>query len=137
MKTASSFLIILLFAGVIFYSGCKDSITAAKIDKVVIPDTNVSYSKYIQPVLNLHCTPCHGNGEVAGGVNLTTWDLTTSDPSVVFPGRPENSILVWAIEGGYQGNASPMPPLGSSYSALNTNQVNGIKEWIKEGAKKN
>ncbi len=137
MKPFSSIIVFLIFMGIIFYSGCKDSITADKLDSVVIPDSNVSYKQYIQPVFNLKCINCHGNGETDGGVNLTTWSATTADPNVVFKGDPNNSSLVWAIKGNYQGNAEPMPPIGSPYKTLTVNQINGVITWIKEGAKNN
>ena len=137
MKSLSFFLLFLTFTGIVFYSGCKDSITANQLDNIVIPDSNVSYKKYIQPVFNLKCINCHGNGQTDGGIDLTTWASTTADPNVVFKGNPDNSSLVWAIKGNYQGNAEPMPPLGSAYKPLTQNQVNGVVTWIKEGAKNN
>lgn len=121
------------FIVVIFYSGCKDTITNTDINKVVIPDSNVSYSKYIQPLFNVKCISCHGNGTIKGGVNLTSCSEATADPSIVFPGEPQNSILVWAIEGNPA--TSPMPPIG--YPTLNQNQIQGVKTWIKEGAQCN
>ncbi len=137
MKPVLSFFIFLIFSALVLYSGCKDSITANKLDSIIIPDSNVSYSQYIQPVFNLKCINCHGNGEVSAGLNLTTWSGTIADPNVVFPGKPENSSLVWAIRGNYQANAEPMPPVGSSYKPLTQNQVDGVVTWIKEGAKNN
>lgn len=135
MKKTLNILFILLLGSLTAYWGCKDSITANQLDNVVIPSSNVSYSKYIQPVLNLKCTNCHGNGEIDGGVNLTTWSNTTADPNVVFPGYPDNSSLVWAVEG--KPGVSAMPPLSSPYKPLTANQVQGVKTWIKEGAKNN
>ena len=133
----SKYLIAFLFviAASIFFMSCKDSITANQLDNTVIPNSNVSYSKYIQPVFNLKCINCHGNGETDGGVNLTTWAGATADPSVVFPGFPDNSSIVWCVEG--KPGASPMPPVGSPYKPFTTNQVDGLKTWIKEGAKNN
>ena len=124
---------VLMFAAVVFYSGCKDTVTNSDIDKVVIPDSNISYSKYIQPLFNVKCISCHGNGSTEGGVDLTSCGQATADPSIVFPGEPENSKLVWAIEGNPV--TTPMPPIG--YPPLNQNQINGIKTWIKEGAQCN
>ena len=121
------------FAVLILYSGCKDTITNSDLNKVVIPDSNVSYAKYIQPIFNVKCITCHGNGKTDGGVNLTSCSGATADPSIVFPGEPENSILVWAIEGNPA--TQPMPPVG--YPTLTQNQINGIKTWIKEGAQCN
>ncbi|HSD64845.1 MAG TPA: c-type cytochrome domain-containing protein [Ignavibacteriaceae bacterium] len=134
MKIIFSILLVLAFAIIITYTGCKDTVTAADIDKVVIPDSNVSYSKYIQPVFNVKCNSsnCHADASQAGGIDLTTCSNTTADPSVVFPGEPDNSRLVWSIEG--IGNF-PMPPPG--YPTLTQNQIKGVRTWIKEGAQCN
>lgn len=115
------------------YAGCDD--TTTNVDSNVIPDSNVSYSKHIQPIFNAKCVNCHGVGQTDAGLDLTTWAGTTADPSVVFRGDPDNSKLVWTIEqlSGYP----PMPPLDSPYPALTQNQINGVKTWIKEGAKNN
>ena len=135
MKKIKFIFFVLLFGSLFIYWGCKDSITADQIDNLVIPDSNVSYSRDLQPVFNLHCTNCHGNGQIDGGISLTSWSNTTADPSVVFPGYPNNSILVWSIQA--KPNVSPMPPMDSPYKPLNANQVNGVITWIKEGAKNN
>jgi len=113
--------------------GCKDK--GVEVDDQIIPDKDVSYSKYIQPVFNIHCTPCHNEQLNEGGLSLTSWGATTSDPSIVFPGEPDNSRLVWAIEG--RTGVSFMPPIGSPYKPLSQNQINGIKTWIREGAQGN
>jgi len=123
------FPLLLLF----FYAGCDD--TTTNIDNNVIPDSNVSYSQHIQPIFNAKCVNCHGVGDTEAGLDLTTWAGTTADPSVVFPGVPGNSKLVWSIEGNPA--VSPMPPIDSPYPALTQNQVNGVKKWIEEGAKNN
>jgi hypothetical protein len=134
MKNRYFALIIIAVISIISYFGCKDTVTGSEVDSVTIPSSGVSYSKYIQPVLNVHCTSCHSSSSASGGIMLTTWGLTTSNVTVVFPGYPDNSEIIWAVEAkaGYT-----MPPLGSSYKSLNSNQVNGLKVWIKEGAKNN
>jgi hypothetical protein len=127
----------LLFAGFIIFSlliiGCKDQGVA--IDDQEIPDKDVSYSMHIQPVFEYHCTPCHNEQTREAGLSLTSWAMTTADPSIVFPGEPDNSKLVWAIEG--RAGIAFMPPIGSPYKPLNQNQVNGIRTWIEEGAESN
>jgi hypothetical protein len=134
MKYLFASLIILSFIFIITYTGCKDQVTASDVDKVVIPDSNVSYSKYIQPVFNIKCASrgCHEDAARAGGISLTTCANTKADASVVVPGEPETSRLVWAIEG--IGNY-PMPPPG--YPPLNQNQIQGVRTWIAEGAECN
>ncbi len=117
----------------VFYFGCKDSTTS--IDDTQIPSSNVSYSKHIQPIFNIKCVNCHGVGTTEAGLDLTTWSGTIADPSVVVPTEPDNSKLVWTIEG--RPGFPPMPPVGSPYKALTLNQVQGVKTWIAEGAKNN
>lgn len=135
MKNTVSFLLLIIFASLMLYSGCKDTISGEELDKRIIPDKNVSYAENIQPVLNIKCagSGCHDDATNAGGITLTTWASTTLDPNVVFPGKPENSRLVWAIEG--RSGVSGMPPIG--YATLTINQITGIKTWIAEGAKNN
>jgi hypothetical protein len=134
MKNSFFALLILVVISCTVYFGCKDTITGDQVDNVTIPSSNVSYSKYIQPVLNVHCTSCHGGSSTQGGVILVSWATTTSNYNIVAPSHASNSQLVWSIEG-----KAPyiMPPLGSSYKSLNTNQVNGVIAWINEGAKNN
>jgi len=117
------------------YAGCDDTNNVNDLDKITIPSSNVSYAKYIQPVFNLKCnnSGCHNDTDLKGGISLTTWHNATADGSVIFPGSPQTSRLVWAIQD--QSGAKPMPPVG--LSPLTKNQISGIVVWIKEGAKNN
>ncbi len=123
----------ILFLALII-NACDDTTNIIQIDDVVIPLSNVSYSKYIQPVFNAKCnySGCHDDGSKAGGLSLTTWANTTTDYLVVAPGYPDNSKLVWTIRGQ---STTPMPPVG--YYPLTKNQIDGIITWIKEGAENN
>ncbi len=116
------------------FNGCKDTITGSQLDSVVIPSSNVSYSKYIQPVFNLKCanSGCHDDATAAGGYSLTTWAGATN-PLYVSKGNANTSTLVQSIEG--LSGANPMPPVG--YPVLTQNQIQGIKIWVSEGAKNN
>jgi len=132
-KTAINILISALFS-LVLTTGCKDSITIDDVDKVVIPDKNVSYSQHIQPLLNVKCaySGCHNDESRAGGYTVNTWSGTRA-PGIVNPGDVQTSTLVWVIEGTLAGKQ--MPPMG--YPSLNQNQIGGIKQWILEGAKNN
>ena len=122
----------LVFSFIIY--GCKDSITGSQLDSTVIPASNVSYVKYIQPIFTLKCanSGCHDDGTMAAGLSLTTWAGATN-LQYVTKGHPDNSILVQSIEG--LSGSSPMPPVG--YPVLTANQIQGVKTWIAEGAKNN
>jgi hypothetical protein len=130
------FPILFLIAFIILISqSCDDTVTSSQIDNIVIPDSGVSFSMHIAPVFNAKCVNCHGVGITEAGLDLTTWSGTIANPSIVFPGEPDNSKLVWCIEG--RPGFPPMPPVGSPYVPLNQNQVNGVRTWIAEGAKNN
>ena len=135
-RISISILLVFLFTSILFLSACKDTGGISDIDKKVIPSSNVSYSEYIQPVFNAHCTNvgCHDDATRAAGLSLTSWGNATEDYLVVAPGNPDNSRLVWAIEAN---GAILMPPYDASVLPLNSNQIQGIKTWIKEGAKNN
>ena len=119
---------------IMFIAACDDTVNITDIDSKIIPTTNVSYAQYIQPVLTAKCARagCHDDQTSAAGLSLTSWSYTTQSSQIVFPGYPQNSKLVWSIEG-TSGNI--MPPLG--YAPVTKNQIEGIKTWIKEGAKNN
>lgn len=112
--------------------GCKDEIT--NIDEVDIPDTNISYQTYIQPIFDAKCnfSGCHDDATRQAGLSLTSWQSATADYSIVFPGNPEASRLVLSIEGR---SAYPMPPPGRY--PLTQKQIKAIRTWVKEGAKNN
>ena len=125
-----SFLLIL-----VTFIGCEDTITGSEIDKVVIPNENVSYSQYIQPVLNVKCATsgCHDDGTRAGDLSVTNW-ANVVIPGVVDAYNEQTSRLVWRIEGL---GVDFMPPVNSIVGPLTPNQIKGIKTWITEGAKNN
>lgn len=129
------FILTFILGTLLVYTGCKDTISGNELDKKAIPDSNVSFSQNLQPVLEVKCanSGCHDDGTRSGGISFTTWANATSDPNVVYPGKPENSSMVWSIE--RLPNVQAMPPVG--YPPLTAAQINGIKTWIKEGAKNN
>jgi hypothetical protein len=53
--------------------------------------------------------------------------------TVVVPNEPQNSRLIWVVEGISGG--SPMPPAG--YPNMTINQIKGFRTWVGEGAKNN
>lgn len=133
-KFFSNMLILTLLLTAILI-GCKDTITGDDIDNVVIPDNNVSYNEYIQPLLNVKCgtSGCHDDANRAGDYSVSNW-ANVVIPGIVDAGNVETSRLVWRIEGL---GVELMPPIGSVIAPLTRNQIDGIKTWISEGAKNN
>jgi len=130
----NALLLILFFSVILAVSSCKDTVAPNDND---IPEKNVSYNKHIQPIFNYKCTlsGCHEDATRAGGLSLTSYANTTADIQIVFPYHPENSILVWAIEG--TGGYGPMPPVTAPAPPVTKKELQGIKTWIKEGARAN
>ena len=114
--------------------GCKDTVTNQQVDDAIIPATDVLFSKHIQPLFYVKCagSGCHDDETRAGSLSLTSW-TNAHIPGIINDYEPETSRLVWAVEG--QLGSSSMPPFG--YPGLTKNQIDGIKTWIKEGAKNN
>jgi len=125
-------IIILIFS----FVACDDTITVESVDNTVIPSSNVSFGKYIYPLFQAKCaySGCHSGAGAAGNLDLTSWVNATASVDIIRPGEPDLSRLVWAIDD--TPGIPLMPPLNSGL-ALTENQREGIKTWIKEGAKDN
>jgi hypothetical protein len=135
MNRLFSNIFILSLIILVVFIGCEDSITSDYLDDVVIPDKNVSFSEYIQPVLHVKCgtSGCHDDESSAGNYSVSHWASVVT-PGIVDAGNVETSRLVWRIEGL---GVEFMPPIGSVVRPLTQNQVDGIKTWIREGARNN
>lgn len=115
------------------FTRCDDTVTANDIDNRKIPDSNVSFKQHIAPVFDLKCNSCHGNGKTDAGLNLTNPSFFV-DGRIVVPTLPDNSVLVWRIEGR---PPDPIMPPPTYAIPLTVDQVRGVKTWIAEGAKNN
>lgn len=133
MKKSVYIIFALIFFSAMIFVACDDTVAPNE----EIPDKNVSYSQHIQPIFNVSCalSGCHDDATAAAGLRLTSWLNVTANPQIVFPGEPDNSMLVWAIEGNT--SVPPMPPMNSSVLPLTRKQIKGIRTWIAEGAKNN
>jgi hypothetical protein len=92
-----------------------------------------SFEEKIRPALIAHCYPCHSvaAGKAKGGLRLDDRDSTLaggdSGPALV-PGRPDESLLIQAIEHG--GEVEPMPPKGKLPGPV----IADFRRWIERGA---
>ena len=126
------FAIALMFA----VSSCKDQVTDPNVNPIVFPDANISYSKHVDPLFQQRCAlgSCHAGSSAQAGLDLfapSYSSLINHQPRLVNPGASNNSLLAQRIDG----RLAPQMPYMSQ--PLNTNQINGIKKWIDEGAKNN
>ncbi len=125
-------LLLIVFGSILLVSGCDDT----SLNAIEIPATNVSYSQHIQPILNIKCavSGCHDAGTAAGGYSMETWISTVTIPFII-KNDPSNSLVVMTVTG--QGGLPIMPPINASILPMTDIEVNGLKTWIKEGAKNN
>jgi hypothetical protein len=126
------FTILIFISALPVFISCDDSLTSQDVDNREIPDSNVSYSLHLVPVLELKCTGCHNTTRMDGGVDLSSWAGVTN-PNILVVGNSETSILVWTVE--RRAGFAPMPP--TPLLPLTPDQIRGLKTWIDEGAKNN
>ena len=87
----------------------------------------------IRPVLVGTCFRCHGDTKTSGGLRIDSRETLLkggeSGPAIV-PGKPEESLLIKAIQ--RQADVSAMPP--EKDKALRADQVAAFAAWVKTGA---
>lgn len=130
-------LLIFLFFTLFFIVSCDDTLTVEDVDSKPMPQSNISFSQNIYPILQVKCafSGCHASPNPAQGLDLSTYSGVTANPQIVFPGEPNISWLVLAIEGNTP-PIQPMPPIGYA-RPVTLEQIRGIRKWIEEGAENN
>lgn len=83
--------------------------------------TNVSFSQFVQPLIDTHCRGCHSGTVPSGGIDLTTH---TNIQDIALNG---NLVEVIKWDNGF----SPMPQGGEQLSQCN---IDKIVAWIDDGA---
>ena len=110
---------------------CKDSSTntVSDLDKIVFPDSKISYNTTIQPLFNIGCAVngCHDVQTKASNLDLTDYiGIKQRFYDVVIVRDTVASRLIWYIDGRLVSSQWHRP--------LNPNQVRGFKRWIMEDA---
>lgn len=92
----------------------------------------VDFTKDIKPILEKHCTKCHGEEKDKGGLALHTkfhaFKESDSGEVTIISGKPEESLLFKKITETDEDEI--MPPKG----ALSDDKIAILKQWILEGA---
>ena len=124
----------LVIVAVLLVPSCKDQ--KSNTSNLVLPDSNLSFSHDIEPLFAQTClgSPCHSGPSPARGLDLTPpsySSLMYHNPTLVVGGAPNNSLLLQRLNG-------TIPPImPTNQNPLTSNQINGVRQWIKEGAKNN
>lgn len=96
----------------------------------------VDFARDVRPILNAHCTACHGGVKEAGGVSFIFRDRVLgkgeSGKPVVVPGNPDASELIVRILSDDPDEVMPKPEHGPP---LQEREVAILRKWIEEGAK--
>lgn len=118
-------------AASLFLPACKDSTTntVSDLDKIVFPDSKISYNTTIQPLFNIGCAVngCHDVQTRASNLDLSDYTgIKQRFYDVVIVRDTVASRLIWYIDGRLVSSQWHRP--------LNPNQVRGFKKWIMEDA---
>ena len=88
------------------------------------------FESKVRPILAARCQECHGQGKAKGGLKLETRaEAIAGGPtgSALVPGKPDQSLLIGAIN---YGDDLQMPPK----SKLPAEEIAIITRWVEQGA---
>lgn len=115
---------------------CKKEDAIAEPEPIVIPTTcedttTYTYNTDIQSILVAHCSDagCHNPSSARNGLNVHSY------ASVKNSINKTSSNFLKRIK--REAGVNPMPPTGSSKSALSSSQVSKIACWIQNGLREN
>ncbi|MHA3773430.1 DUF1549 domain-containing protein [Verrucomicrobiota bacterium sgz303538] len=89
-------------------------------------ESQASWPSDIQAVLDQHCVKCHGPLEQKSGLELDTLEAVlkgSEDGPVLKPGKPDESLLIAALEPGADPHMPPKKQLGKE-------DVTKLRAWV-------
>lgn len=96
----------------------------------------IDFSRDVRPILNAHCTACHGGVKEAGEVSFIYRDRALgkgeSGKPVIVPGKPDASEMIARITTTDPYDIMPKPEHGPP---LSKKEIDVLRQWISEGAK--
>lgn len=114
---------------VLLLAGCEHGTVYRQPADIVFPDSNVSYSRHVEPFLRLTCTfnGCHSSQDP---IPLDSYIALFQTPGLVIVGHPEQSRLNQVLDG-----RLAHPPVFQN--RINDNHRRGMATWVREGARNN
>src|SRR5262249_20843767 len=88
------------------------------------------FEKRIRPLIVMHCSECHGEGEAKGGLRLISGEVARrggDSGAAIVPGKPDESLLIEAI--GHRGDIK-MPPKQKLADA----EIADLRRWVEIAA---
>jgi len=90
------------------------------------------FEKQVRPLLVKRCFECHGGTKAGGGLSLQTaagWRNGGESGPAILPGKPEESLLIKAINYG----EIEMPP-SDKRGKLSADEIAILTKWVARGA---
>src|SRR5262245_44380422 len=94
------------------------------------PEQLEFFEKRIRPLIVMHCSECHGEGEAKGGLRLISGEAAKrggDSGAAIVPGKHDESLLIEAI--GHRGDIK-MPPK----QKLADTEIADLRRWVEIGA---
>jgi cytochrome c553 len=108
-------------------------VMSAAVFSLIDAATNYSYTSDIKPVFTNECVGCHHEFEQAYNniVGPKSEESPTKGLKLVYPSKPDSSVLVWRIEGKLPSGASlgQMPKFANK---LPDATIQMIRAWITQ-----
>ncbi|MBI2619756.1 MAG: hypothetical protein HYW57_06715 [Ignavibacteriales bacterium] len=115
--------------------GCKDEFPSEQdFSNFLFPDSSVSYGLHVQKLFDARCIRCHNGSHPQTDLDLISPSynkLMNYQPRLVLTRDPDNSILIQRLAG----VITPRMPLNAT--PITENQLNGMRQWVLEGAVNN
>ena len=96
----------------------------------------VDFARDVRPILNSHCTACHGGVKEAGDVSFIYRDKALgkgeSGKPIIVPGDPAASEVMVRVLSSDPDEVMPKPEHGPRLADA---EIETLRQWIKEGAK--
>jgi mono/diheme cytochrome c family protein len=104
--------------------------------RAVAEDDADFFEKKVRPIFSERCESCHSTakGKSSGGLALDTldgWQKGGDSGSPVVPGKPDQSLLIQAVQ--YAEGGPQMPPKANG-GKLSDTEIASLVEWVRRGA---
>lgn len=99
-----------------------------------VETVRVDFTREVLPILERSCFPCHG--PEMSPVSTAGFRVDLEEHAVgrgkIVPGSPDESLVIKRLV--TKEDSKRMPPLKSDKPQLTAEQVDLLKQWVKEGA---
>ncbi|MEN9685685.1 MAG: hypothetical protein RLZZ28_1471 [Bacteroidota bacterium] len=100
----------------------------------LLPQKTIDYATEIKPIFNKKCITCHGGVKRQSGFSLLfrtdALAINKSGKPAIIPGDPSHSELIRRLT-----LKDPEERMPYKHSPLSDQEINLLKQWIKQGAK--